>query len=65
MKIQQKHVKHKIWHTKITVGEGKDAKTFGLRNLGGNRRRVYIPFGGNESKDFDSKEKALAFCRTN
>jgi hypothetical protein len=64
MKIEQVHVKHKTWHTRITVGEGKEAKTFGLQKLNGGRCRIHIPFGGNENKDFDSEQEALDFCQS-
>jgi len=62
MKIEQKHVKHKTWYTCVTVGEGDKAKRFGLRALSHGRYGVYIPFGGTEMKEFDTKEGALAFC---
>jgi len=62
--IDQKRVKHKTWYTRVTVGsDKKDLKTFGLQRLDGMRHRVYIPFGGQDHKDFDTKGDALAFCQ--
>lgn len=62
MKIEQKHVKHKTWHTKVTVGEGKEAKTFGLRRFK-DGFRVHVPFGGSQTQDFDTRDEALEFCQ--
>ncbi len=65
MKIEQKHVKHKTWHTKVTVGEGDDAQTFGLQQIHHSQWRVHTPFGGTTHQDFHSKDLALAFCQGN
>jgi hypothetical protein len=59
MKIEQVHVKHKTWNTRVTTDNNK---TFGLQKLD-NGYRVHIPFGGNEHKDFETAQAALAFCK--
>ncbi len=64
MKIEHVHVKHHTWYTRVTVGNGDDAKTFGLQMLEGGRARLHIPFGtkAKTTEDFDSRELALARC---
>jgi hypothetical protein len=62
--IDTKHVKHSTWYTRVTVcNEKKDIKEFSLRQLDGDRHRVYTPFGGTTFKDFDTRADALAFCQ--
>jgi len=62
--VERKHVKHKTWYTRVTVGsEKKDIREFGLRQLDGDRHRVYRPFGGQSFQDFETKSEALAFCQ--
>jgi len=64
MKIERVHVKHKTWHTRVTVGEGDEVKTFGLQQLDGEQHRVFSPFGRSDKfEDFESKEAALEFCQ--
>ncbi len=61
MEVEQVHVKHKTWHTIVTVGEGDDTKKFGLKNLGGGKFRV---INGSVTTDFDSRDEALAHCES-
>ena len=63
MKIEQKHVKHKTWLTRVTVGEGKDQKHFGLKKFKNGMYRVYRTFGDSSNlMDFHTREDALAHC---
>ena len=76
MKIEQVHIKHKTWYTRVTVGEGEDAKMFGLQHLRiwvtpikrgyGEPHRVHVPFGSTNATtyDFATRETALAFCES-
>jgi hypothetical protein len=63
MKIEQVHIKHKSYYTRVTLGEGKDAKTLGLQHLPGGRCRIYQPFGGTNIGEFESEAEAMAFCQ--
>jgi len=59
MKIEQVHVRHQTWHTRVTVGD----KAFGLKRLDGTRHRVFATFGdGKTFEDFNSREAALDHC---
>jgi hypothetical protein len=58
VKIEQVHVRHRTWHTRVTVGD----KTFGLQRLD-QGYRVHIPFGGATQRDFDTRDEALEYCR--
>ena len=62
IKVEQQHLKHKTWNTKVTVGEGDDVKTFGLRHITDSQWRVYTPFGGSKTEDFQSRDAALDAC---
>ena len=63
--VDTKHVKHKTWYTRVTVcNDKKDIKEFSLRQLDGDRHRVYTPFGGSSFKDFDTRDAALEYCQT-
>lgn len=64
--IDTKHVKHKTWFTRVTVGsDKKNLKEYGLQKLDGDRHRVYTPFGnGSSFKDFGTRADALAFCQS-
>jgi len=65
IRIDTKHVKHKTWYTRVSVGtEKKSTKEFGLRPMD-RGYRVYVPFGSSTNfKDFDSQDAALEFCKT-
>jgi len=63
--VDTKHVKHRTWFTRVTVGsDKKNLKEFGLRQLDGDRHRVYTPFGGSSFKDFDTRDDALTYCQS-
>ncbi len=64
MKIEQVNVRHRTWHTRVTVGEGDDAKTFGLQMLPDGQARLHIPFDAKKqtTEDFGTLGDALMRC---